>query len=101
MQTAVKVLRRVHDGDLPFDRTVQVSVTEQLEKHQILGRLPHNLHTLETLLKRNQRDYDLATSKSRPPAQAPRGSGAAWDGGAAGPFGWSRNSVCGRSGSNR
>lgn len=31
MQTAVKVLRRVHDGDLPFDRTVQVSVTDQLE----------------------------------------------------------------------
>ena len=56
MQTAVKVLRRVHDGELPFDRTVQVSVTDQLEKHQILGRLPHNLHTLETLLKRNLRD---------------------------------------------
>ncbi len=37
MQTAVKVLRRVHEGELPFDRTVQVSVTDQLEKHQILG----------------------------------------------------------------
>jgi len=69
MQTAVKVLRRVHDGELPFDRTVQVSVTDQLEKHQILGRLPHNLRTLETLLKRNHRDYNLATSKSRPSAQ--------------------------------
>ena len=43
MQTAVKVLRRMQDGELPFDRTVQVSVTDQLEKHQILGRLPHNL----------------------------------------------------------
>ena len=30
MQTAVKVLRRVHEGELPFDRTVQVSVTDQL-----------------------------------------------------------------------
>jgi RNA polymerase primary sigma factor len=69
MQTAVKVLRRVQDGELPFDRTVQVSVTDQLEKHQILGRLPHNLRTLETLLKRNRRDYDLATSRSRPAAQ--------------------------------
>ena len=69
MQTAVKVLRRVHDGELPFDRTVQVSVTDQLEKHQILGRLPHNLRTLETLLKRNQRDYNIVTSKSRAPAQ--------------------------------
>ncbi len=57
MQTAVKVLQRVHDGELPFDRTVQVSVTDRLEKDQILGRLPHNLRTLETLLKRNRRDY--------------------------------------------
>ncbi|MEN6458016.1 MAG: sigma-70 family RNA polymerase sigma factor [Thermoguttaceae bacterium] len=69
MQTAVKVLRRVQDGELPFDRTVQVSVTDQLEKHQILGRLPHNLRTLETLLKRNRRDYNIATSKSRDSAQ--------------------------------
>ncbi len=69
MQTAVKVLRRVQDGELPFDRTVQVSVTDQLEKHQILGRLPHNLRTLETLLKRNQRDYNIVTGKSREPSQ--------------------------------
>jgi RNA polymerase primary sigma factor len=62
MQTAFKVLRRVHDGDLPFDRTVQVSVTDRLEKDQILGRLPHNLRTLETLLKRNRRDYRLSLS---------------------------------------
>jgi RNA polymerase primary sigma factor len=69
MQLAVKVLRRVHDGELPFDRTVQVSVTDQLEKNQILGRLPTNLKTLETLQKRNQHDYNLATSKSRPAGQ--------------------------------
>src|SRR5690606_10966168 len=28
-QVAVKVLRRVHAGELPFDRTVQVSVTDR------------------------------------------------------------------------
>ena len=66
MQQAVRVLRRVQQGDLPFDRTVQVSVTDRLEKDQILGRLPHNLKTLEILLKRNRRDYTIATSKSRP-----------------------------------
>jgi RNA polymerase primary sigma factor len=69
MQTAFKVLRRVQEGELPFDRTVQVSVTDQLEKHQILGRLPHNLRTLETLLKRNKRDYNLAMTKTRHLAQ--------------------------------
>ncbi len=69
MQTAFKILCRVHAGELPFDRTVQVSVTDRLEKHQILGRMPHNLCTLETLLKRNHRDYGIATSKSRSAAQ--------------------------------
>ncbi|MEZ6072531.1 MAG: sigma-70 family RNA polymerase sigma factor [Pirellulales bacterium] len=62
IQHAVKILNRVHVGELPFDRTVQVSVTDRLEKEQILGRLPHNLRTLETLLKRNRRDYRIATS---------------------------------------
>jgi len=69
MQTAVKVLRRVQQGELPFDRTVQVSVTDELQKHQILGRLPHNLRTLETLLKRNRRDYNIATSRTPSSAQ--------------------------------
>ncbi len=66
MQQAVRVLRRVHEGDLPFDRTVQVSVTDRLEKEQILGRLPQNLKTLTVILKRNRRDYCVSTSRSRP-----------------------------------
>jgi RNA polymerase primary sigma factor len=74
IRNAVKVLNRVHRGELPFDRTVQVSVTDRLEKDQILGRLPHNLVTLERLLERNAEDYRVATSKShRPPQRA-----AAW-----------------------
>jgi RNA polymerase primary sigma factor len=63
IQAAFKVLRRVHVGELPFDRTVQVSVTDRLEKDQILGRLPHNLCTLDVLLGRNRRDYLIAVSK--------------------------------------
>jgi RNA polymerase primary sigma factor len=66
IQVAYKVLKRVHAGELPFDRTVQVSVTDALEKDQILGRLPHNLTTLEVLLKRNRHDYRIALSKSQP-----------------------------------
>jgi RNA polymerase primary sigma factor len=64
IQLAVKVLKRVHLGELPFDRTVQVSVTDRLEKDQILGRFPHNLRTIDTLLKQNRDDYRIATSKS-------------------------------------
>jgi RNA polymerase primary sigma factor len=61
---AFKTLRKVHRGQLPFDRTVQVSVTDHLEKEQILGRLPHNLRTLSVLLRRNQHDWQTALSKS-------------------------------------
>ena len=67
IRSAVKVLHRVHRGELPFDRTVQVSVTDRLEKDQILGRLPHNLATLDRLLERNAEDYRIATSKSHKP----------------------------------
>jgi RNA polymerase primary sigma factor len=64
-QQAFRVLSRVHRGELPFDRTVQVSVTDRLEKEQILGRLPHNLRTLEVLLRQNRADYRIALSKKR------------------------------------
>ncbi|MGZ3318683.1 MAG: RNA polymerase sigma factor RpoD [Isosphaeraceae bacterium] len=53
----VDVLKKVNEGDLPFDRTVKVSVTENLEKDQILGRMPHNLKTLEHLMECNVRDF--------------------------------------------
>ncbi len=64
IQAAYKILKRVHQGELPFDRTVQVSVTDRLEKDQIIGRLPHNLATLDVLLRRNRRDYRIALGKS-------------------------------------
>jgi RNA polymerase primary sigma factor len=63
----VDTLKRVHTGDLPFDRTVKVSLTENLEKDKILQRMPHNLKTLEHLMEQNQEDFakilDPATSE--------------------------------------
>src|SRR6266702_953732 len=57
----VDTLKRVHAGDLPFDRTVKVSLTENLEKDKILQRMPHNLRTLEHLLEQNQEDFAQIT----------------------------------------
>lgn len=59
---AVELLRRMRDSELPFDRTVQVAVSDRLEKHHILGRLPHNLQTLEALLALNDIDYARVTT---------------------------------------
>ncbi len=64
IKSAYKTLVRVYRGELPFDRTVQVSVTDRLEKEQILGRIGHNLKTLSILLKQNRHDYLTAYSKT-------------------------------------
>jgi RNA polymerase primary sigma factor len=57
LSNVVETLKRVHSGDLPFDRTVKVSLTENLEKDKILQRMPHNLKTLERLLEQNIDDF--------------------------------------------
>lgn len=53
----VDTLKRVHANELPFDRTIKVSLTENLEKDKILQRMPHNLKTLEHLLEENVDDF--------------------------------------------
>jgi RNA polymerase primary sigma factor len=60
-----ETLVKVHRGELPFDRTIKVSMTESLEKEQILGRMPFNLATIESIRKRDADDYTkLATDLS-------------------------------------
>src|SRR4051795_4550229 len=57
LRQVVETLKRVHTGELPFDRTVKVSLTENLEKDKILQRMPHNLKTLEHLMTQNDEDF--------------------------------------------
>ena len=64
LQHSVRTLKRVFDNELPFDRTVQVSESDNLEKRQIMGRFPYNLQSLEKIIRRNARDYKVATSRS-------------------------------------
>ena len=66
MRAAVTWLRKVYRGEIPFDRIVQVSQTEQLEKSQILGRMPKNLRTLHWLLPALDADFREATRKRLP-----------------------------------
>src|SRR5436305_10046646 len=58
LRNVVETLKRVHTGELPFDRTVKVSLTENLEKDKILARMPHNLKTLEYLMAQDVEDFD-------------------------------------------
>ncbi len=66
MRQVVETLKRVHSGDLPFDRTIKVSQTENLEKDKILARMPHNLRTLEPLMEANVEDFQRLSDDHTP-----------------------------------
>jgi RNA polymerase primary sigma factor len=66
MRQTVETLKKVYKGELPFDRTIKVSLTERLTKEQIQARMPHNLNTLEQLLQRNREDFAMLIRKSTP-----------------------------------
>ncbi|MBX3412273.1 MAG: sigma-70 family RNA polymerase sigma factor [Pirellulales bacterium] len=66
LQGAVSLLRKVRDGELRLDRTVEVSVTDAAEKRHVLRRLQPNLTTLDHLLAQNAHDYRVAVSKRYP-----------------------------------
>ncbi|HWL11092.1 MAG TPA: sigma-70 family RNA polymerase sigma factor [Planctomicrobium sp.] len=59
LTTAVEILEQVHSGELPFERTLRTSDTENTKKEQILGRMPVNLPTLKHLLAENRKDFEL------------------------------------------
>ncbi|MCW5765203.1 MAG: sigma-70 family RNA polymerase sigma factor [Phycisphaeraceae bacterium] len=53
---AVKILRQVHTGELPFDRTMRISTLEENAKDKIARRIPYNLRTIEKLMEINRAD---------------------------------------------
>jgi RNA polymerase primary sigma factor len=57
LRATVETLRKVHQGRLPFDRTIKVSLTERLTKEQVLARMPHNLKTLDKLMEANREEF--------------------------------------------
>jgi RNA polymerase primary sigma factor len=59
---AFETLSQVHRSELPFDRTIKVSMTESLEKDQIIGRMPHNLATVASIRERDLTDFAMARS---------------------------------------
>jgi len=64
LEATVKTLERVHAGELPFDRTIKVSLTERLTKEQVQARMPHNLPLIRHLMQAQQKDFTLLTSRS-------------------------------------
>jgi RNA polymerase primary sigma factor len=69
LRTVVETLKKVQSGDLPFDRTVKVSLTENLEKDKIIQRMPHNLKTLEFLMEQNVKEFEQLVDERTTEAQ--------------------------------
>ncbi|GIX02151.1 MAG: hypothetical protein KatS3mg112_1088 [Thermogutta sp.] len=67
LKQAVQTLEAVQRGELAFDRTLKMSLTDQLTKSQILGRMPHNLRTLRGLMAANERDFRRLINRRTPP----------------------------------
>jgi RNA polymerase primary sigma factor len=65
LQASMELLEKVRDGKLRLDRTLEVSVTDVRRKRRILELLEPNLRTLQHLLRRNQKDFRIAISKTR------------------------------------
>jgi RNA polymerase primary sigma factor len=57
LRLAVESFEKVQAGELPFERTLRTSETENTRKEQIVGRLPVNLPTLKALLAKNAEDW--------------------------------------------
>ena len=74
MRNTLSTLDKVHAGfQLPFDRTIKVSLTERLTKEQIIARMPHNLATLTHLSEENQRDFNRLLNRRTTDERAGRG----------------------------
>src|SRR5688572_25951416 len=61
---AVETLQQVHDGHLPFDRTMRISTAESNAKDKVAFRIPANLPTVRRLLDLNREAWDQFQAES-------------------------------------
>jgi len=59
LNLAIETIKKVVAGELPFERTLRTSETEELRKEQIQGRIPVNMPTIERLMGENRQDWEL------------------------------------------
>ena len=59
LDIAIETLEKVSARELPFERTLRTSDTENARKEQIEGRMPINLPTLRNLIQQNIDDWEI------------------------------------------
>ncbi len=58
IRQSVETFDKVMSNELPFERTLRTSDTENAQKDQIIGRMEPNLRTIKLLMSDNQADFD-------------------------------------------
>jgi RNA polymerase primary sigma factor len=66
---ALETLEKVQARELPFERTLRTSDTENAKKEQIEGRMPVNLPTLRELMGQNIADWEVRKDPKSSDAQ--------------------------------
>ncbi|MDR1486125.1 MAG: sigma-70 family RNA polymerase sigma factor [Planctomycetaceae bacterium] len=64
LQSAFETLAKVFHGELAFERTIKMSLSERLSKEQIQRRMPHNLKTIAPILERMTNAFRVLSGKS-------------------------------------
>ncbi|MHC4480287.1 MAG: RNA polymerase sigma factor RpoD [Planctomycetota bacterium] len=58
IEQCLEILQDVHEGNLPFDRTLNVSALPDIEKDAMVVRVPENLSTVRRLLEENRKAWN-------------------------------------------
>ncbi|MDR3232736.1 MAG: sigma-70 family RNA polymerase sigma factor [Planctomycetaceae bacterium] len=64
LQAAFKMLSKVYHGQLAFERTIRLALSEKLSKQQIRCRMPQNLRTLAPMLETGAALFSSLVHKS-------------------------------------
>ncbi len=64
LHNAFQTLTKVFHGQLAFERTIKMSLTESLSKEQIQCRMPHHLRTLAPMLESTTDDFETLVRKN-------------------------------------
>ena len=66
---AIETLQQVHDGQLPFDRTMRISTAEENAKEKVATRIPYNSATVRRLIDLNEAGWEEIDQDSCTPAR--------------------------------
>jgi RNA polymerase primary sigma factor len=66
LRGAIDLLEKVHRKELRLDRTIEISVTNTVEKKRVMQRLAPNLATVNALMEKNPGDFLVAVDSRRP-----------------------------------